>query len=106
MFSINTRKRKVIKSLKGTDIGEISNSLNDFLNDVDYFRFLVKKHELVDKNIVRYYSSDILIENSNAMTELSKSNLGPELNNREAFIRLLLHNGDFFKRYAERWAKG
>lgn len=103
MVNINTKYRKAIETLKGTYISEISNSLNDFVNDVDYFRFLVKKHELVDKKVVSYHSFDILSRVTNVMTKLTKSNLGPEFNKREAYIRLLIRNGDFFKRYAKIW---
>ena len=35
MVNINTKYRKAIETLKGTNISEIFNSLNDFVHDVD-----------------------------------------------------------------------
>jgi hypothetical protein len=105
MVSIKIKYRKAIETLKGTNISEISNSLNDFVNDVDYFRFLIKKRELVYKNVVNYHGFDILTEVTNVLTELTKSNLGHEFTNREAYIRLLIRNGDFFKKYGKIWDK-
>ena len=107
MVNINTKYRKAIETLKGTNISEIFNSLNDFVHDVDYFRFLVKRKELVDKNVVSYHGFDILSEVTNVITELNKSNLGPEFNNkRVAYLRLLIRNGDYFKRYGKIWDIG
>ena len=105
MVNIKIKYRKAIKTLKGTNITEISHSLNDFVNEVDYFKCLIKKHELVYKNVVYYHGFEILTEVTNVLTELIRTNLGPEFSNREAYIRLLIRHGDFFKKYGKIWDK-